>query len=95
MEMDVLFRISLRMLKTASNRSLTQFDLSGKDVSYLTKYSLLGREGSRPTGVWLGLRDPGSFPDFSFVRRLVPLMVARRLPVVIRASAPRLGTLQL
>ena len=46
--MDVLCRISLRMPKVVSNRSLTQFDVSGKDIYYLTKFSLCGREGSVP-----------------------------------------------
>ena len=32
--------ISLRMLKVVSNRSLTQFDVRGKDIHYLTKFSL-------------------------------------------------------
>ena len=45
---DVLCRISLRMPKVVSNRSLTQFDVSGKDIYYLTKFSLCGREGSVP-----------------------------------------------
>ena len=51
---DVSCRISLRMLKVVSNRSLTQFDVSGKDIYYLTKFSLCGREGSGPLGgvVW-------------------------------------------
>lgn len=44
-----------------------------------------------PWGVWYGPRDPDSFPDFSFILRLVPLMFARRFPMVIRALAPRLG----
>ena len=45
-----------------------------------------------PWVVWYGPRDPDSSPDFSFVLRLVPLMIARRFPVVIRALAPQLGT---
>ena len=49
-------------------------------------------KGLGPWGVWFGPRDPDSFPDFSFVLRLVPLVIARRFPVVIRALAPWLGT---
>lgn len=88
---DVSCGISLRMRKVVSNRSLTQFDVSGKDIYYLTKFSLCGREGSGPWGYELAPGSSRFLPDFSFILRLVPLMFAGRFPMLIRALAPRLG----